>query len=137
MPDPPFLLTVQSGKEAWRIHVEHKHAPGTQATTDASQHLYGVMTGHLGKTPEDKGHGVKYRLVLHGAHVSLHELDGQASFVCSAPGGSNSCRSEIKARHQRAAASHRQAVAPTATGNVQNALTSAYQPTRFQESHFP
>jgi hypothetical protein len=95
------------------------------------------MAGHLGKTSENKSHGVEGRLVLHGAHISLHKLDRQPGFVRPAPGRRNSCRAQIKTRHQGTAAGHRQAVTPAATGNVQNALTGTQQSTRFQESYFP
>ena len=66
--------------------------------------------------------GVKHRFVRYGADITLHELDCQAGLVRSAPGCSNGGWSEIKARHQRAASSHRQAVTPATAGNVQNAL---------------
>src|SRR5207244_2354525 len=125
VPYPPFLLTVQSGKEPWSIHIEHKHATRTQAPADAPQHFFGIMTGHLSKASEDERHGVKYRLVLHSADVSLHKLDGQASLMGFPLGCSNSCWSEIKARYQRAASSHRQAVTPAPAGNIEDALTRA------------
>src|SRR5262249_49532851 len=120
-PYPPFLRTVQSSKKAWSIHVEHKQATRAQAMTDASQYLCGVLAGHLSKTPEDERHGVKHRLVLHGADVALHEFDCQACLERSPLGCSNGCWPEIDTRHQRAASRHRQTVTPAPTGNVQNA----------------
>jgi hypothetical protein len=83
------------------------------------------MAGHLSKASKDERHGVKHCLVLDGADVSLHELDCQARLARSALGCSNSYWSEINARHQRAASSHRQAVTPAPTGDVEDALARA------------
>jgi hypothetical protein len=96
-----------------------------QATADASQHFFGVRARHLSEASKDERHGVKHRLVRHGTDIPLYELDYQAGLVRSALGCSNACWSEIKACHQRAASSHRQAVPPAPAGNVQNALARA------------